>query len=66
MFFFFSLLIAIVLHEAGHLIVAKLCKCKVEIFSVGFGKPLYKKQIKETAYQLVQEWYGDDFNREIK
>lgn len=36
----------------GHFIVAKLCKIKVNEFSVGFGKCLFNKNIKGTKYSL--------------
>ncbi|MPQ76067.1 RIP metalloprotease RseP [Hydrogenovibrio sp. JE_KL2] len=46
-----GLLVAI--HEWGHFIVAKLFNVKVLTFSIGFGKPLLKKRIGETQYQLA-------------
>ena len=42
----------IIIHEGGHFLVAKLCKVKVNEFSIGFGKVLWKKQGKETLYSL--------------
>lgn len=42
----------IIIHEAGHFIVAKLCKVKVNEFSIGFGKIIWKKQGKETLYTI--------------
>jgi regulator of sigma E protease len=47
---FISLLI--VIHEFGHLIVAKLAHIPVEVFSVGFGPVILKKKIGETEYRL--------------
>lgn len=41
--FLLAILILVSLHELGHLIVARLCGIKVHRFSVGFGKPLLKK-----------------------
>lgn len=52
MLFLICLLIIIFLHELSHLLVAKYCKCGVEIFSIGFGKPLYRKEFKGTIYQI--------------
>ncbi|MBN2606367.1 MAG: RIP metalloprotease RseP [Thiotrichales bacterium] len=46
-----GLLVAI--HEWGHFIVAKFFNVKVLTFSVGFGKPLLKKRIGETQYQIA-------------
>lgn len=52
--FFLFLIITIFLHELAHLIAAKLCKCKVEVFSIGFGKPiLFSKKFKDTIYQFT-------------
>ena len=48
-----SLILIILLHELGHLIAAKLLKCDVDVFSVGFGKPFWKKKIGSTVYQLT-------------
>ena len=42
----------ILIHEAGHLLVAKLCKVKVNEFAIGFGPTLLQKQGKETKYAL--------------
>jgi len=42
----------ILIHEAGHMIVAKLCKVKVNEFSIGFGPMIWHKQGKETKYEL--------------
>jgi membrane-associated protease RseP (regulator of RpoE activity) len=48
------LIISILIHEAGHLIASKICKCPVLVYSVGFGKPvLFKKTIGKTQYQLT-------------
>ena len=42
----------ILIHEAGHLIVAKLCKVTVNEFAIGFGPTIWKKQGKETKYAI--------------
>ncbi len=42
----------VLIHEGGHFLVAKLCKVKVNEFSIGFGKSIWKKQGKETLYSL--------------
>lgn len=39
-------------HELGHYSIAKLFGVKVEVFSLGFGKKLFRKQIGETEYCL--------------
>lgn len=42
----------ILIHEAGHLTVAKLCNVKVNEFSIGFGPLIWSKQATETKYTL--------------
>ena len=42
----------IMIHELGHFIVAKLCKVKVNEFSIGFGPGIWNRQGKETKYSL--------------
>ena len=42
----------IIIHEGGHFLVAKLCKVRVNEFSIGFGPKLWSKQGKETKYEL--------------
>jgi len=42
----------VIIHEGGHFLVAKLCKVKVNEFSIGFGKAIWKKQGKETLYSV--------------
>lgn len=44
--------VLITIHELGHFIVAKLCKVRVNEFSIGFGPAIWKKQGKETQYTL--------------
>lgn len=42
----------ILIHEAGHFFVARLCKIKVNEFSIGFGPVIWKKETKKTKYAL--------------
>lgn len=56
--FFVSLIICIVLHEFGHLFAAKLCKCGVESYSIGFGKPIFKRVYKNTEYRIAPWLFG--------
>jgi membrane-associated protease RseP (regulator of RpoE activity) len=51
--FFINLIFIVIIHEAGHLIVAKKLKCGVDIYSIGFGNPLWRKEYKETIYQFA-------------
>ncbi|WP_448583525.1 RIP metalloprotease RseP [Thermocrinis sp.] len=50
----FLILIGILVwfHELGHFLFAKLFGVKVEVFSIGFGPVLLKKQFGETEYRL--------------
>jgi regulator of sigma E protease len=50
--FIFILGAAVVLHEFGHFIVAKLLGIRVETFSVGFGKRLWGRKWGTTDYRL--------------
>ena len=51
--FLISLVILISLHELAHLIIAKLCGCGVEVYSIGFGKPYLAKKFKNTEYRIT-------------
>jgi regulator of sigma E protease len=50
--FIFILGAAVILHEFGHFIVAKLFKIRVETFSVGFGPRLFGRQYGTTDYRV--------------
>jgi len=50
--FIFILGTAVVLHEFGHFIVAKLLAIRVETFSVGFGPRLFGKKWGQTDYRV--------------
>lgn len=50
--FIFILGSAVVIHEFGHFLVAKLLKIRVETFSVGFGPRLFGKKWGHTDYRL--------------
>src|SRR5438128_9820685 len=50
--FIFILGAAVILHEFGHFIVAKLFKIRVETFSFGFGPRLFGKKWGHTDYRV--------------
>lgn len=59
-------------HELGHYLVAKFFRVKVETFSLGFGKKIFKKQWGETEYCLsliplggYVKLMGDDPYKEV-
>ena len=50
--FVFILGAAVILHEFGHFIVAKMLGIRVETFSVGFGKRIFGRRWGTTDYRL--------------
>lgn len=56
----FIVLIAImvVVHEFGHFAVAKLCRVRVEAFSIGFGPRLFGIKYGETDYKVCLLPFG--------
>ena len=42
----------VLIHEAGHFLVARLCKIKVNEFSIGFGPLIWKKDTSKTKYSI--------------
>ena len=42
----------VLIHETGHFLVARLCKIKVNEFSIGFGPQIWSKQTNKTKYSL--------------
>src|SRR5687768_4527888 len=50
--FIFILGAAVVIHEFGHFIVAKLLGIRVETFSVGFGPRIFGRRWGTTDYRL--------------
>ncbi len=50
--FVLIMMVLIVLHELGHMIVAKLCGMRVERFSIFFGRPLWSLRRGETEYRI--------------
>jgi len=45
--------VLITVHEFGHFIVAKMCGVKAEVFSIGFGRPIFKFTRGDTEYRLA-------------
>jgi regulator of sigma E protease len=44
--------ILIFIHELAHFVAARMAKMKVEVFSIGFGKPIYKWTRKKVKWQI--------------
>ena len=51
--FFIVFGLAVIVHEFGHLIVAKWCGARVDVFSIGFGRKLWGVKWGETEYQVA-------------
>lgn len=51
--FIFTLSVLIAIHEYGHFQVARWCGVKVLRFSIGFGKPLFKKTFGKDNTEFV-------------
>jgi len=51
----FALVVLMIVHESGHFFAAKAFKMRVEVFSIGFGPPIWKHQPKgsPTTYQIA-------------
>jgi membrane-associated protease RseP (regulator of RpoE activity) len=52
------LFLCIIIHELGHLFAAQRCHCKVNVFSVGFGKILWQRYWNGTIYQICWIFLG--------
>jgi regulator of sigma E protease len=50
--FVLIMIVLILLHEAGHMVVAKWCGMRVERFSVFFGRPIWSFRRGETEYGI--------------
>ena len=44
--------LAILIHEFGHFIVALKLGLRVEAFSIGFGKPIWRKKVNGVEYRI--------------
>jgi regulator of sigma E protease len=44
--------VVVFVHELGHFLVARLMGIDVEAFSIGWGKPFFKKKIGSVEYRL--------------
>ncbi|MDQ7055505.1 MAG: RIP metalloprotease RseP [Persephonella sp.] len=59
--------VLITIHEFGHFIFARMFGVRVEVFSIGFGPPIFRWKGKETVYQIAAiplggyvKMYGED------
>lgn len=45
--------VLVIVHESGHFFVARLSKMRVDLFSIGFGPPIWRLTRGETSYQIA-------------
>ena len=50
--------VLIIVHEAGHYVVARLCKMRVDKFSVGFGPGIWTWKRGDTQFQIAPIPFG--------
>ncbi len=67
----FLLGFCIFFHELGHFLAGKLVGIKAQIFSIGYGKGRFSKEVNGTTYQITAiplggyvKFYGDDITQE--
>ncbi|WCL48730.1 site-2 protease family protein [Leptospira sp. GIMC2001] len=67
------LAVSIFIHELGHLLCGMLVGVKARIFSMGYGRGIWKKKIGETTYQITAiplggyvMFKGDEYGRKLK
>ncbi|MEO0486593.1 MAG: RIP metalloprotease RseP [Pseudomonadota bacterium] len=57
--FIVALSVIVAVHEYGHYIVGRWCGIKADVFSVGFGKPLYQRTDRHgTVWQIALLPFG--------
>ncbi|GBF50722.1 zinc metalloprotease [Leptospira ryugenii] len=67
------LAVSIFVHELGHLLCGKLVGVEARIFSLGYGKGIWKKRIGKTIYQITAIplggyvlFKGDEYGKKTK
>jgi regulator of sigma E protease len=67
------LAISIFIHELGHLLCGMLVGVKARVFSLGYGRGIWKKKIGETTYQITGipiggyvMFKGDEYGKKLK
>ncbi|WP_167884487.1 site-2 protease family protein [Leptospira ilyithenensis] len=67
------LAVSIFIHELGHLLCGKLVGVEARIFSLGYGKGIWKKRIGKTIYQITAIpiggyvlFRGDDYAKKLR
>ncbi|TGK00947.1 PDZ domain-containing protein [Leptospira semungkisensis] len=69
----FMLALCIFIHELGHLVMGWLVGVKARVFSIGYGRGIWKKKIGETTFQVTGIplggyvlFKGDEYGNELK
>ena len=64
--------ICIFIHELGHLLMGMLVGAKAKVFSLGYGKGVWKKEWNGTTYQITAiplggfvQFYGHDYAADL-
>lgn len=64
----FLLGMCIFIHELGHLVLGRLVGIRAEIFSIGYGRGIWKRKIGDTTWQITAiplggyvKFYDDDY-----
>ena len=55
-FLIFGLLVFV--HELGHFLAARLLGLRADVFSIGFGKAIWKKKVGDTEYRIAWIPFG--------
>jgi len=50
--------VLITIHEFGHFIFARMFGVKVEVFSIGFGPPIFRWKGKETSKGIIKKGHS--------
>ena len=50
--------LAVFIHELGHFVVARLLGLRADVFSIGFGPALWKRQLGNTEVRLSAIPFG--------
>jgi regulator of sigma E protease len=65
--------VSIFIHELGHLLCGMMVGVKARIFSIGYGKGIWKKKINGTTYQITSiplggyvMFMGDQYSKRLK
>ncbi|PJZ69207.1 zinc protease [Leptospira perolatii] len=69
----FMLALCIFIHELGHLVMGWLVGVQARVFSIGYGKGIWKKKIGETTFQVTGLpiggyvlFKGDEYGNNVK